>query len=354
MTDTATAEADGPLVTRGNSRLNDIVFDESIYPRSMHIESTVDRYADALDAGAQFPPIILETGTDRLLDGRHRMLAYERAGRDCVSAEWHCIPDGVSPKLYAASLSTRHGEQIAEADLCGIARELYSGDDNMQTVADYLGVSYRKVQGWCADLFQADRIRRIAVAVLLRHAGWTQQAIGDWLGVAKQTVSDFIQQDKTGQLTEADLHAATGRLPDGVAIDIADAIEAILYAEQDAEALAELQQYADDGNANAVEVLAESQHRNNRERLAAFRLRDEKARKAASEAARKRKQEKQDHDEAIRRDANRVKAFLSGYDGAYSMRTHPHRDEVIAALTPGERKRFLAIEKETTWPSHRI
>lgn len=70
--------------------------------------------------------------------------------------------------------------------------------------------------------------------------------------------------------------------------------------------------------------------------------------------ARKRAQAKRDHEEAIKRDANRIRAFLSGFDGAYSLRTHPSRADVLDALSDNDRKRFLRIEKEITWPSNRI
>jgi hypothetical protein len=50
--------------------VSDVVFDQSIYPRTGGGSPvTVDRYADALEAGDDFPPIVLEPGTNRLWDG---------------------------------------------------------------------------------------------------------------------------------------------------------------------------------------------------------------------------------------------------------------------------------------------
>ena len=56
--------------------LDKVVYDGSIYPRSKPSSSIIDEYADSLMGGAKFPPIVLESGTNRLLDGYHRWKAY--------------------------------------------------------------------------------------------------------------------------------------------------------------------------------------------------------------------------------------------------------------------------------------
>ena len=97
--------------------------------------------------------------------------------------------------------------------------------------------------------------------------------------------------------------------------------------------------------ANAPELL--DHHPTAREARAVY-LERNRAEKARIE------REQHDHAEAIQRDANRVKAFLSGFDGAYSMRDHPHRDEVLNHLSATERRRFTEIEGAMTWPTSRI
>lgn len=64
--------------------------------------------------------------------------------------------------------------------------------------------------------------------------------------------------------------------------------------------------------------------------------------------------EQREHSESLQRDANRLVAFLSGFDQAYSMRTHPFRAEVLDILTKHDRERFVKIENELTWPAARI
>lgn len=46
--------------------LTEVQFDQSIYPRAEWSQSTVNRYAESLTAGDEFPPIVLEPGSNRL------------------------------------------------------------------------------------------------------------------------------------------------------------------------------------------------------------------------------------------------------------------------------------------------
>lgn len=66
--------------TRGSSgstiELSRIVVDESIYPRNNVSEFNVRRLVSAYKTGTVFPPLVIEAGTARLVDGRHRLAAY--------------------------------------------------------------------------------------------------------------------------------------------------------------------------------------------------------------------------------------------------------------------------------------
>src|SRR5688572_24225903 len=111
-----------------------VVWEPSIYPRQKWNTSTIERYADAIEAGEQFPPIILEQETNRLLDGKHRLEAHKRVGAKAICAEWHTIPDGMSAKYYAASLSARHGDRLSNADIKEIAEAEFEADPQLDPV----------------------------------------------------------------------------------------------------------------------------------------------------------------------------------------------------------------------------
>jgi hypothetical protein len=60
--------------------IDEIVIDDTVYPRNGMNEFTVQRLALAGEAGAKFPPLVVESGTRRLVDGRHRLEVYKRKG----------------------------------------------------------------------------------------------------------------------------------------------------------------------------------------------------------------------------------------------------------------------------------
>ena len=62
--------------------LDAIDHDMDSYPRKEPRQSLIAEYTGALRGGNTFPPIILETGTIKLLSGLHRIKAYEAANKE--------------------------------------------------------------------------------------------------------------------------------------------------------------------------------------------------------------------------------------------------------------------------------
>jgi len=182
----------------GEIAIEQIVWDPSIYPRSKWSSSTVERYAEALEAGARFPPVVLEAGTNRLLDGKHRLEAYKLAGRTTILAEWHKVPEGMSPKYYAATLSAAHGDRLSYADLKALAEEEFQRNPSL-SAAEWgrrLGVPERTVRRWVSHIIQAWRNSRQMQAWHLYRLGWTQREIGEKLGVTQSVISEIIGNGK--------------------------------------------------------------------------------------------------------------------------------------------------------------
>ena len=80
-------------------------------------ESVVAAYVDQLEAGTEFPPILLfQDGSEmHLADGGHRIAAYRRAGRSDIPAE--IKPGTVEDALWAALAANKaHGHRLTPAD----------------------------------------------------------------------------------------------------------------------------------------------------------------------------------------------------------------------------------------------
>jgi DNA-binding MarR family transcriptional regulator len=184
--------------------VSEVVYDPTIYPRVEWSQATVNRYAEALNAGDEFPPIVLEPDTNRLLDGMHRWQAHKQALRDEIRVVWQEVPEGVPAKLFAASLSAKHGDRIKGDELKTIAREIAEGnpDYDLKTIAKYSGVTRQTVSKWVGDIVEHRRMVRKVRALLLSRAGWSNVQIGEFLGVTEGTVRSDVKDDISTSLGE--------------------------------------------------------------------------------------------------------------------------------------------------------
>lgn len=98
-------------------KLSSIRFDGGTQPRESIDQAMVDEYADAMKAGAEFPPgIVFYDGTDYwLADGFHRARAAEQAGNKSIKVE---VRQGIRRDaiLYSVGANTAHGVRRTNAD----------------------------------------------------------------------------------------------------------------------------------------------------------------------------------------------------------------------------------------------
>ncbi|MEJ7873336.1 MAG: hypothetical protein WKF67_13840, partial [Rubrobacteraceae bacterium] len=178
----------------GNIAIDDVVIDMKVYPREQWSSATVDQYAEGLEAGEAFPPIVLERETNRLLDGMHRYRAHLGLGYESIAVDYDEAPEGVPVKLYAASLSAKHGDRIANGELKAVARETIQAnpDFNIKTVARYLGVTRQTVGRWIGDITERRKEVRKVKALILSRTGWSNVDIAAELGVTEGSIRNDV------------------------------------------------------------------------------------------------------------------------------------------------------------------
>lgn len=100
-------------------KLDAIEVEADIQPRAGGCDSaTVAEYAEAINAGNEFPPLVVfkdDTGTLRLSEGFHRHGAYVRAGRKEAQCE---VREGTRADalMNAVGSNSAHGRQRTNAD----------------------------------------------------------------------------------------------------------------------------------------------------------------------------------------------------------------------------------------------
>lgn len=192
----------------GKILVKDVVKDPDIYPRRNESPKTIEAYAEALEAGAKFPPILVQriltnSGSECIvfIDGVHRARAHEQVGRDSIEREYW--KDEVLNKeewitqlqLESARRNFAHGVALKSEDKQQQARKICgkNWDITEQEIADALGVLRRTVSNWVSDIKLKQKAERQAVVYRLNLLGWTQEEIAGVLDLTQQAVSEKKQ-----------------------------------------------------------------------------------------------------------------------------------------------------------------
>lgn len=104
------------IVKTESVRLEDLVLDESIYPRHQINEVCVNEYCNSLKAGAKFPPIIVDVKSKRTIDGFHRHKAHLKAGLQNIDVEWREYENEKELLWDAINLNSVHGLKLTAFD----------------------------------------------------------------------------------------------------------------------------------------------------------------------------------------------------------------------------------------------
>jgi hypothetical protein len=124
-------------------KIKDLTLDPAIYPRTNKSRQTIAAYAEALAAGAEFPPIKIQrvfnytdgdggnpTKTAIVLDGKHRCEAFQENGiQEIPAIEWKNQPidyeeNKIALLLESAHSNITHGDRLTFSDKKQVARDL--------------------------------------------------------------------------------------------------------------------------------------------------------------------------------------------------------------------------------------
>lgn len=285
-------------------------------------EDKVDEIAESIDEVGLLHPITLDN-EGRVIGGRHRLQACEVAGIDPTFEVWE--GDALSFMLHDndARKHQTTGQLAAEKAL----------------TLDSAG--WRSNQRW----------KRGTVDITeFGNSG------SDWSNRMREAgvILDYLGRDALAEVAQGDV-AINAKFEEArrekERIENAERLK-VEQARQETEREEYATEYFE-GHAAAAEWLAskpDGVFETKRAAFAAYQEHDREAR-AAEEARRQEEQRRQrEHRDALQRDANRLKGFLVGYGQAWDMRDHPHRNDVLDLLDPAEKKRFITIEGEITWP----
>lgn len=191
----------------------DLTWSSFVYPRERKSEKTVEAYVEALTAGAEFPPIKIQRvfnypqdneriETTLILDGVHRWLTSKECGFKKIKAiEWKKTPldfetNQTTLLLEAAECNIKHGDRLSPKDKRQIARDIAVSDPERlwteDALGDKLGVIRQTVHTWISDIRARQKAGRNINIVRLSRLGWTQEEISAIVDMTQGRIAQII------------------------------------------------------------------------------------------------------------------------------------------------------------------
>ncbi len=201
--------------------VSDLTWDKFIYPRAGKSDKTISAYVEALEIGAQFPPIKIQrvfnyTGDDEttestvIVDGIHRWHAFKEKGNKKISAvEWKDTPidyekNRVALLLESAKCNTSHGDRLSASDKKRVARDIASTDPECrwteEAIGEKLGVTQQTVNTWISDIRVRQKTSRNTIIIRLSRLGWPQEQIAEIVGVSRNRISEIVGNTNFGNI----------------------------------------------------------------------------------------------------------------------------------------------------------
>ncbi|MBW2558596.1 MAG: MerR family transcriptional regulator [Deltaproteobacteria bacterium] len=203
--------------------VSDLTWDKFIYPRGSKSDKTISAYVEALEIGAQFPPIRIQrvlnyTDADGneiievtiILDGIHRWFAFKEKGiKEIAAVEWKDRPidyekNKTALLLESAKYNTSHGDRLSSNDKKRVARDIASTDPECKwtesALAEKLGVIQQTVNTWISDIRARQKASRNTTIIRLSRLGWSQEKIAEVVGLDRSVISKNVQNTKISDM----------------------------------------------------------------------------------------------------------------------------------------------------------
>jgi DNA methylase len=178
-------------------RLSEIDFDEVIYPRKSHDPALVQKYVSVLDEIEAKQRFISVAADNKLLDGKHRWLAYrkkhENNGDPTIKVFRYKVATPHEQLKLAAELNSEHGWQLTEEDKKSTAISLRGFGCTYEDIAATLSVGKPKVTDWLSDIVKAEKKKQEEEIAALWLACQTVDEIADRLDIPRTTVGSKIE-----------------------------------------------------------------------------------------------------------------------------------------------------------------
>jgi DNA-binding XRE family transcriptional regulator len=171
----------------------------------------VQRYVQVLGEIEAAQKFIAVSADMKLLDGKHRWLAYRKRNGDQeqdISVLVYPVNTPHECLKLAAKLNSCHGWQLADSDKEAVAKTLYAYGATYEDIAATLSVGKKKVGEWLARTVKENKDKRDAKIFDLWMQCHTQEKIAEAAGITQQAASKITDGFTTSVLENQSCKAA--------------------------------------------------------------------------------------------------------------------------------------------------
>jgi hypothetical protein len=128
-------------------KINEIIIEKKLYPRIESDYETSKRYVEAMESGAEFPPIVVAEKNNKyyLIDGKHRLDAYLINKKEVVEVE---IINGLTEEeifIESVKRNIGHGRPFSEEDINRIKITLKDFNLGLEKVSEIIRIPVTKL-----------------------------------------------------------------------------------------------------------------------------------------------------------------------------------------------------------------
>ena len=169
----------------------EMTFDKTVYPRIQVIASLVQQYAQDLDF---LPPVEVDQN-HRLIDGVHRWMAHQKAGRETIDVIVTEVRDDHHFLELAVERNASHGQQLSQEDKKQMAVQMYKGvpvserKDMKKRLITLFSVSKRTINNWLEKIDAMENAKRDRLIQDMWMACYEESEIAEETGMTQQRIN---------------------------------------------------------------------------------------------------------------------------------------------------------------------
>jgi len=167
--------------------IDKIDFRQDLYPRFDIDNEAVERYRLNIDA---LPPITVSKN-HILIDGKHRLRAFQLSQRAEIPVEILDITDETEILKEAIKRNAIHGKQLDIKEKKALAQKLFN-QLSEQEMIQLFAVSKSSIYNWTEKLRAEQDEEEAQKIISLYLQCWTQERIANEVGVDQKTVSNTL------------------------------------------------------------------------------------------------------------------------------------------------------------------